>query len=184
MNCVFKFCIPLVFVGAFSSLKGEQVVIREVMYHPPAGLHEFIEVENLTATIYDIAQWKVRGAVDFDFPVYDSGNHESNFLKQWERVVICGVDPATFRADYGLPQSVRVLGPWTGSLANEGERINIRDKNGATVCTLRYDDRHPWPIAADGGGHSLVLDNDSYACLLYTSPSPRDTMSSRMPSSA
>ena len=70
MNCVFKFCIPLVFVGAFSSLKGEQVVIREVMYHPPAGLHEFIEVENLTATIYDIAQWKVRGAVDFDFPVF------------------------------------------------------------------------------------------------------------------
>ena len=29
-----------------------------------------------------------------------------------------------------------------------------------------------------------VLSNKDYICLLYTSPSPRDTMSSRMPSSA
>ena len=29
-----------------------------------------------------------------------------------------------------------------------------------------------------------VLDGDDYACLLYTSPSPRDRTRSRMPSSA
>ena len=30
----------------------------------------------------------------------------------------------------------------------------------------------------------IVLDNESYVCLLYTSPSPRDLSTSRMPSSA
>ena len=31
---------------------------------------------------------------------------------------------------------------------------------------------------------SIVSDGDNYICLLYTSPSPRDAESSRMPSSA
>ena len=153
----------LMAVGSFTQIKAEQVVISEVMYHPPAGLYEFLEVENLTATVFDIAQWRMRGAVEYDFPGYNDGDHQSNFLKPWERIVICGVDPATFRSAYSLPGSVRVFGPWTGSMANEGERINLRDKNGAMVCTLRYDDRAPWSIEADGGGHSLVLKNDNYA---------------------
>ena len=188
MSSVFKFFAAFLAFGTMAPLKGEQVIIREVMYHPPEDLHEFIELENLTATIFDIAEWRVRGAVDFDFPAYDSGSHQSNFLKQWERIVICGVEPETFRAAYGLPQTVRILGPWTGSLANEGERINVRDKNGATVCTLRYDDRYPWPVAADGGGHSLILDNDNYAIDDYriwrASTSPGGTPGAGEPTAA
>ena len=173
---------------SLASAKAEQVVLSEVMYHPPAGLHEFLELENLTATVFDIADWRVRGGVDFDFPAYNGGNHQSNFLKPWERIVICGVDPSTFRAAYGLPSSVRVFGPWAGSLANEGERITVRDKNGATVCTLRYDDRAPWAIEADGGGHSLVLKNNNYAIDDYrlwgASMSPGGTPGSGEPASS
>ena len=33
-------------------------------------------------------------------------------------------------------------------------------------------------------GYLVILDNDRYTCLLYTSPSPRDRQKSRMPSSA
>ena len=33
-------------------------------------------------------------------------------------------------------------------------------------------------------GHTLVIDGKTYNCLLYTSPSPRDLSTSRMPSSA
>jgi len=33
-------------------------------------------------------------------------------------------------------------------------------------------------------GYQEVLSDPSYACLLYTSPSPRDLSTSRMPSSA
>ena len=75
MSSVFKFFAAFLAFGTMPPLKGEQVIIREVMYHPPEDLHEFIELENLTATIFDIAEWRVRGAVDFDFPAYDSGSH-------------------------------------------------------------------------------------------------------------
>ena len=36
-------------------------------------------------------------------------------------------------------------------------------------------------VAASGGNHGAAV---AYACLLYTSPSPRDLSTSRMPSSA
>ena len=36
----------------------------------------------------------------------------------------------------------------------------------------------------DGGGNANVFVAENVSCLLYTSPSPRDSTSSRMPSSA
>lgn len=142
-------------------LRAEQVVIREVMYHPPMGsnLPEFIEIENLTSTVIDIAKWKVTGGVNFEFPDFDSAASRSSFLSSRQRLVICASDPETFRTAYGLSTAVRVLGPWVGQLDNGGERVTVKDKNGVTVCTVRYNDKHPWPSAPDGTGHSLVLHN-------------------------
>ena len=49
-------------------------------------------------------------------------------------------------------------------------------------------DRAPTPNSASGGRRKLVSGvwhiNTRYPCLLYTSPSPRDGLLSRMPSSA
>ena len=37
------------------------------MYHPKTGGHEFVEIENLTSTPFDIALWRLSGGVDFEF---------------------------------------------------------------------------------------------------------------------
>ena len=168
------------------SLRAEQVVIREIMYHPPDGLYEFVELENITSTVQDIAKWKLRGGVEFDFPDFDASDRYGTFLLARQRAIICETDPATFRAAYGLSSSVRVLGPWTGRLQNRGERITIEDKNGTTACTVRYGDSHPWPAGPDGTGHTLVLADhnrtiDDYR-LWKTSASPRGTPGSSEPS--
>ena len=157
------FCSATLAVCSLPALQAEQVIFSEVMYHPPAGLLEYVEIENLTVTVFDIAEWQLTGGVEYTFPAYNSADHTSNFLAAHERLVICGTDPAAFRAAYGIPASVRVLGPWTGNLKNTGERITLENKNGARMCTLGFNDRHPWPIAADGGGHSLVLKNSNFA---------------------
>ena len=39
-------------------------------------------------------------------------------------------------------------------------------------------------LARSGVGNMVLTDNDCVSCLLYTSPSPRDLSTSRMPSSA
>lgn len=158
-----KFLAKLAFVltSFLLPLKAEQVVFSEIMYHPPVGGYEFVEIQNLTATPFDIAEWELRGGADFDFPKFVSGTDA--FLKAFEIIVICETDPATFRAAYGLPAAVRVFGPWTGMLSNGGERITLKDKNEVVRCEMRYDDDHPWPVSADGAGHSLVLADTSRA---------------------
>ena len=45
-----------------------------------------------------------------------------------------------------------------------------------------YVPRWQWEIKVEYDG--LTYEEDDYACLLYTSPSPRDVEESRMPSSA
>ena len=119
--------------------KAEQVVISEIMYHPKDGGHEFVEIDNLTSTPFDIALWRLSGGVDFEFPDFSTASPRNTFLKAFEKIVICDTDPGTFRAAYGLPSAVRVFGPWEGNLNNGGERINLKDKNGINRCTVRYD---------------------------------------------
>ena len=106
----------------------EQIVFSEVMYHPPAGGHEFIEVQNLTATPFDIAQWELTEGASFTFPDFASGPALDSFLKAFERIILCDTDPAAFRAAYSVPNSIRVFGPWSGSLSNGGERVTLADK--------------------------------------------------------
>ena len=55
----------------------------------------------------------------------------------------------------------------------EGERERIQAFEG--VCIARR---------SDGVNSSFTVRKISYGCLLYTSPSPRDGLLSRMPSSA
>ena len=62
-----------------------------------------------------------------------------------------------------MPTNVPILGPWTGSLQDSGERLQLErpdapDTNGfgwIVVEELRYNDKAPWPPAADGSGPSL-----------------------------
>ena len=57
----------------------------------------------------------------------------------------------------------------------------------STQCTI-YDADDPnlsmWMVFNFGSGSGITYKTMFYACLLYTSPSPRDSMTSRMPSSA
>ena len=52
------------------------------------------------------------------------------------------------------------------------------------VTTINYADRATLSIAGTEVAKELQLSAISMGCLLYTSPSPRDLSTSRMPSSA
>src|SRR4030095_14245845 len=74
------------------------------------------------------------------------------------------LDPAVFRARYAVPDEVPIFGPYSGELQDSGERLELQrpgplDTNSAvayiTVDAVRYNDKAPWPPAADGSGPSL-----------------------------
>jgi hypothetical protein len=130
---------------------GLPVRLVEIMYNPPGGaLHEFVELQNLGATELDLGGVRVEDAVSFVFP--------AGFrLAAGARAVLASnTDPAAWAARY---PGVAVAGHYSGSLANGGERVTLRDAAGQVVQTVDYRDTAGWPVAADGAGASLEVND-------------------------
>jgi hypothetical protein len=139
------------------------LVLNEIMYNPETGRDEFVEVRNITTNAVPLFDalvptntWRVNG-IGFSFP--------TNFtLGPNELVLIVPIHPGVFRAKYGVPTNVTVLGPYFGNLQDSGERLELQrpgvqvGTNGVpyiTIDEVRYNDKTPWPEAADGHGPSL-----------------------------
>jgi hypothetical protein len=148
------------------------VVINEIMYHPPATNAlgrmpaEYVELLNISgspARLYNpetpTNTWSLTGGVSFSFP--------TNLVLQPGRFLLVTAtnDLAGFRASYGIASDVVILGPWSKSLNNAGDTVRLRTPNNLelpdnTVARyvadeVTYDDRLPWPLAADGLGGAL-----------------------------
>jgi len=155
------------------------VLISEVMYGPPEvapeqnGI-EYVELVNTsgaTVPLFDPARptqtWQL-GGVAFSFP-------PGVELAPGEVALVSGADPEAFRAAYGVPAAVQVLGPYTGVLDNSGERVRLLYP-GETPAPdelplgqpnyvpylladeVNYKPDGLWPVEADEGGASLQRD--------------------------
>lgn len=143
------------------------VVINEIMYHPPAGFDEFVELSNLSASpvpLYDPAYptngWRLTGLS------YSFSNNIT--LAPNAFLLVVPIDPALFRAKYGVASAVQILGPCSGLLQDSGERLRLERPDAPVVGTngdvtvpyivvdeVRYNDKLPWPLSSDGDGPSL-----------------------------
>ncbi len=125
------------------------------MYHPAkrqdAAAMEFVELYNSQPWPEDISGFQLSGAVKFMFPV-------STVLPA-EGVLVVALDPAAMRRVHGL---TNVTGPYSGKLENRSDRLRLLNRNGAVLLETPYTDTSPWPVAADGAGHSLVLARPSW----------------------
>jgi len=157
------------------------VMIDEIMYHPANETDdEYIELYNPTADqIYlenSDGSWRIDGAVDYTF-------EDNTPIAAGGRLIIVGFDPyleagslAAFIAAYNtglLTPGVDIVGPWSGNLSNNGERLALKkpqapDQLGEPVCWIIvdeviYSDVSPWPVSADGDGTALQRINaDQY----------------------
>jgi CotH kinase protein/Lamin Tail Domain/Chitobiase/beta-hexosaminidase C-terminal domain len=147
------------------------VVLNEIQFQPFPGDVEFIELANLTAEpvpLFDPGHpenvWRLVGA-DFSFPA-------GTVLPPRGFAVATAGDPTLFRLKWGIPDSVPVFGPYSGNLADGGERLELQRPDAPDSVTnelgqvsevvpyisvdgLRYQNRLPWPPEAAGQGASL-----------------------------
>jgi len=146
------------------------LMISEIMYHPSeptaaefaAGfddqdLFEFMEFVNISDTAIDMSGVTFAAGANFTFP----GGLQ---LAAGARVVVVS-DVLAFRARYGMALDSQVVGQFQDgtNLSNSGERILILGADGATIQEFTYNDKSPWPEAADGDGFSLVLNSPNSA---------------------
>ena len=149
---------------SLTSAQAEQVIFTEINYNPAGDDPEFIEITNNTATPFDIGTWYFSDGVDYTFPDFSAGDTGAHILKHWERILVTNVDEATFRTAYpSTPVDVRIFGPFTGSLSNSGENLELSNKNGVIMAQLNYNDGGKWPASADGAGHTITRINPNRA---------------------
>ena len=143
-------CISLLLVTARA-----EVVINELHYDPADKTVplEFVELHNTAATNVSLSGWHLTSGIDFVFP--------SGAQIPARGFLVVAENPAALQTAFNVP----ALGPFAGSLSNEGERLVLRDAAGATVDEVTYGVGFPWPTASRGAGASLellhpALDND------------------------
>ena len=155
------------FGAANSGPRTGPVILSELMYQPPSGSNhlEFIEIANPGSVPEDLTRWQLAGGVTFAFT-------NGTLLPANEVLVVLAFPPtnsvwlADFEAAYGITNAVRYTGPFSGSLADAGERIRLLrpdtpPTNEPAYYPLLTEDEAafsndlPWAPEAAGGGASL-----------------------------
>jgi len=134
------------------------LALTEIMYHPRDGLVgtnsaglQFVELFNSNPFYEDLGGYRLTGDIEFTFPpatLLPGGGH-----------LVVVRSPADFQTAYGLANA---LGPFTGGLPNDSGLVRLRNASGHVLLEVNYESKFPWPVAADGAGHSLVLARSSY----------------------
>lgn len=131
------------------------LVISELMYHPTnrtdGKVLEFVELYNSQVFAENIGGYRLSGEIDFTFPT-------NTTIAAGGYLVIAPV-PADVQSVYGI---TGVLGGFTNHLSNASGTVRLRSKAGAVLLEANYSGEPPWPVAADGAGHSLVLARPTY----------------------
>ncbi|HVY68562.1 MAG TPA: lamin tail domain-containing protein, partial [Verrucomicrobiae bacterium] len=153
---------PLAFEPMGQSSRLTSLVFSEVMYHPssvlgPGGAPgnlagasrlEFVELLNTLGTPEDIGGYQLDGDVHYTFP--------TGTVIPGGAFLVVARAPDDLRRVYGSGLS-NVVGPYTSSFPNGAGKLQLRNQTGALFLEVDYDSQPPWPVAADGAGHSLVL---------------------------
>ncbi|HWN93995.1 MAG TPA: lamin tail domain-containing protein, partial [Methylomirabilota bacterium] len=134
------------------------LAISEIMYHPrdvflgtnKAEL-EFVELFNSNPFYEDISGYRLSADIDFTFP--------PGTILPGGGFIVVARNPSDAQAVYGITNA---LGPFTNNLPNDQGRIRLRNQNDFVMLEVNYSGEYPWPVAADGAGHSLVLARPSY----------------------
>lgn len=131
------------------------IVVSEIMYKPAARADtnncEFVEIYNSQPYFHDISGYQITCAdMNYRFP--------ANTIIPAGGFLVMAASSQSIQAVYGI---TNVMGPYTGSL-KKSETLQLLDEQTNVLLTVPYADNYPWPVAAEGTGHSIVLANPSY----------------------
>jgi len=165
------FYLPAEPLGPSSRNTG--ITISEIMYNygyrPDNRIIEYIEFYNSNPYPEDLTGYKISGIIDYTFP--------SNTIIGSRQFLVLARSATDIQAVYGLTENVLSYGgtiyrtnvvsgvtniiqePIT--ISGTGT-IQLKDRTGRVLLSVKFSNNEPWPVAADGTGHSLVLARPSY----------------------
>ena len=142
---------PPAFETLGQAARPTSLVISEIMYHPTNSALEFVELFNSRAEAQDISGYQLSGNISFTFP--DGAAIPGGGF------VVVARSPSALQSAYGI---TGVFGPYSNNLPGGSGSVQLFSQAGGLLLETDYSDQSPWPVAADGAGHSLVLARPSY----------------------
>ncbi|HWB06918.1 MAG TPA: lamin tail domain-containing protein [Verrucomicrobiales bacterium] len=133
--------------GPGTGILAPHPVITEIHYDPvdsKSKFTEFVEIYNPLNANLDLSGWRLDGGLAYTFP-------PGTTLPACGYLVV-GESPAHIETWLNFPGA---LGPWTGSLKNEGDTVELRDASGNMVDRVPYEPGFPWPTVGDFPGPSI-----------------------------
>lgn len=129
--------------GAAAAAGG--VMINEIFYHAPGELEElqYVELYNPSDATVEVGGWSFAKGIDFRFPA-------GARIAPHGFAVVCR-NAEVFSRFYEVP----VAGVFTKTLKHRGERIELRDREGTVVDSLKFSNQEPWPLGPGGFSASL-----------------------------
>src|SRR5256885_11262657 len=142
MNALLRCVVALLFVAPAFSRADSVVVINEIMYHPLINEPqlEWVELQNQLSVDVDLSGWRIDGAILFVFQegtVIPAGGYQ-----------VVALSPSALMAA-GVTNGV---GPWTGRLGNNGDTVQLKNRNDRLMDEVRYGVEFDWPVAPGGCG--------------------------------
>src|SRR5207245_6639789 len=99
----------------------------------------------------ELSGFQITGDVDYAYP--------PGTILPGGGFLVIAKSPADLQSVYGISN---LIGPYTNSLSNRSGTLRLRNRADAVLLEVTFDSQRPWPITADGVGHSLVLARPSY----------------------
>jgi predicted extracellular nuclease len=123
-------------VTLFAATARADMRITEWMYSGANG--EFVEFTNVGSTAIDMTDWHYSDS--------DRGSHDLNIsafgiVAPGASVILTDMDEASFRAAWGLSDTVKIIGSNTNSNLNRNDEINLYDASENLVDRLTYGDQ-------------------------------------------
>ncbi|MEM7385700.1 MAG: lamin tail domain-containing protein, partial [Verrucomicrobiota bacterium] len=144
------------------SVGSENLQITEIMYHPTppsdeeeaaghtsSSLFEYLVVTNSGDQAADLSGIRFTNGIAFDFDT----QAEKSLSPGASLILVRNQAAFEFRYGTGHP----VVGEYEGKLDDGGERLTLTDAGGQELVSLRYNDKEPWPVEADGQGSSIKI---------------------------
>ena len=131
------------------------LVISEIMHNPrprsDAKDLEFVEIFNAQPYFEDMSGYRLAGDIDYVFP--------ANTILPGGGYLVVAKAPKDVQSVYHLQS---VFGPYSNSIPSSLATIRLINELGGVFQEVQFGSDMPWPISADGAGHSLVLARPSY----------------------
>ncbi|MEO6166730.1 MAG: lamin tail domain-containing protein [Chitinophagales bacterium] len=144
--------IAILFLFSSRLSYSQSITFSEVNYHPDSTISSgsWIELFNYGTSNIDLTGWYLKDDNNTNSFVFPGGTA----INAGERlVVVTDIDKFTER----FPGVANYIGEIPFGFGNNGDQVRLFDNTFTLKVFMEYADSLPWPEAADGGGRTLEL---------------------------